>query len=282
MCAFLLHLTIQARGTTVTAVELTILGSGSSGNAALLATARTRLLIDAGLSKRVLRKRMEEAGVRPNGLDAILLSHEHADHAAHAAALGEEFRVPVYVSAGTGEALNESQGIVQMKYFRPGERVILGDIEVLPFGIPHDARDPVAFRFEAHGVKLALAVDLGFLTTLVKEQLRGCDCLILEANHDLEMLRRGPYPWFIKQRVMSRLGHLSNHALAEFLECDFDGVARTLVLAHLSENNNSVEVARLAAEQALERRRNRFPLSLASAPEVLVTDRRVPLGPIRL
>ncbi|MFQ5777474.1 MAG: MBL fold metallo-hydrolase [Terriglobia bacterium] len=277
----MLHLSSQASGGKVTAVELTILGSGSSGNAALLSTARTRLLIDAGLSKRVLRKRIEEAGVRANGVDAILLSHEHADHAAHAAALAEEFRAPVYLSAGTGEALTESQGIAQMERFRAGERVTLGDIEVLPFGVPHDARDPVAFRFEVQGVKLALAVDLGFLTTLVKEQLRGCDCLIVEANHDLEMLRRGPYPWFIKQRVMSRLGHLSNHALAEFLECDFDGAARTLVLAHLSENNNSVEVARLAAEQALERRRNRFPLSLTSKPEILVTDRRVPLGPIR-
>jgi len=264
-----------------TGVELTILGSGSSGNAALLSTARTRLLVDAGLSRRETLKRLAAAGQPTDGVSAILLSHEHADHAAHVAALAEEFRVPVYLSSGTREALGESLGQTRVECFRPGERFQIGDIEVTPFSVPHDAREPVGFRFLAAGVRLALAVDLGFLTTLAKEQLRGCDCLMLEANHDLEMLRRGPYPWFIKQRVMSRLGHLSNDALAEFLENDFDGGAATVVLAHLSENNNSPEVARLAAEQALVRRQERFPLSLAAPPELQVTSSRVPLGPLR-
>ena len=257
------------------------MGSGSSGNAALLSTARTRLLIDAGLSKRTIRKRMAEAGLRPNGLDGIVLTHEHADHAAHAAALAKEFNAPVYLAEGTREALREGQRLPRVEHFQPGQRFTVGDIEVAPFLVPHDASDPVAFRFQAEGVKIAFAVDLGFLTTLVKEHLRGCDCLVVEANHDLEMLRRGPYPWFIKQRVMSRLGHLSNHALAEFLEFEFDGAARHLVLAHLSENNNSPEVARLAATQALERRRVRFPLSLAGSPEVHVTPRSAPLAPLR-
>lgn len=224
---------------------------------------------------------MQAAGQGRDGLSAILVSHEHADHAAHLAALAEEFAAPVYLSEGTHEALPDAQGLGKVERFRPGQRFVIGDIEVIPFAVPHDACEPVAFRFETQGVKLALAVDLGYLTSLVKELLRGCDCVVLEANHDLEMLRHGPYPWFIKQRVMSRLGHLSNTALAEYLEHDFDGAATTFVLAHLSENNNSPEVARLAAEQALERRRVRFPLSLARAPEVLVTSRRAPLGPVR-
>jgi len=224
---------------------------------------------------------MERAGLAPNGLTAIVVSHEHADHAAHAAALAEEFGVPVYLAEGTQAGLPEGPAPARVERFRPGERFTVGDIDVVPFAVPHDANEPAAFRFETHGVKLALAVDLGYLTGLVKEQLRGCDCLVLEANHDLEMLRRGPYPWYLKQRVASRLGHLSNEALAEFLECDFDGAARTVVLAHLSENNNSPEVARLAAEQALKRRRNRFPLSLSRTPELLVSQRRVPLGPLR-
>jgi phosphoribosyl 1,2-cyclic phosphodiesterase len=262
----------------VTGVELTILGSGSAGNAALLSTSQTRLLVDAGLSKREIRKRLEGAGVALDGLTAILLSHEHADHAAHAAALAEEFRAPVYLTEGTASALETLEPVER---FRPGERFAIGNVQVMPFAVPHDAREPVAFRFEAEGVKLAVAVDLGFLTALVKDHLRGCDAVLLEANHDLEMLRQGPYPWFIKQRVMSRLGHLSNDALAEFLETDFDGAARTVVLAHLSENNNAPEVARLAAEQALERRRTRFPLSLAARPELLVTSQRAPLGPLR-
>ncbi|MFQ5663540.1 MAG: MBL fold metallo-hydrolase [Terriglobia bacterium] len=271
----------SARGRRTTAVELTILGSGSSGNSALLATGRTRLLIDAGLSKRETLKRLQAAGLRPDGLSGIVLSHEHADHAAHIAALAVEFDVPVYLSQGTRAALPELAGLSKREYFRPGQRFSVGDIEVVPFAVPHDAREPVAFRFEADGVRVALAVDLGFLTGLVKEQLRGCDCLVLEANHDREWLRHGPYPWFIKQRVMSRLGHLSNEALAEFLEFDFDGIAHYFVLAHLSETNNSPEVARLAAKQALARRRGRFPLSLARAPELLVTSRRAPLGPLR-
>jgi len=247
----------------------------------VVATERTRLLVDAGLSKRETHKRLAAAGLSPRNLTAIVVSHEHADHAAHLGALAQEFDVPVYLSQGTGEALTNGKPPAQLETFRPGQRFAIGDIEVAPFSIPHDAREPVGFRFQAQGVRLALAVDLGFLTNLVKEQLRGCDCVVLEANHDLEMLRQGPYPWFIKQRVMSRLGHLSNHALAEFLECDFDGAARYLILAHLSESNNSPEVARLAAQQALERRRRRFPLSLAGPPEVLVTSRRVPLGPLR-
>jgi phosphoribosyl 1,2-cyclic phosphodiesterase len=271
----------STRGRAITGVELTILGSGSAGNVALLSTARTRLLVDAGLSRRETLKRLAAAGQSADGITALLLSHEHADHAAHAAALSEEFQTPVYLSAGTREALGESLGEAAVVTFRPGERFPIGDIEVTAFSVPHDAREPVGFRFEAAGVRLALAVDLGFLTTLAKENFRACDCLVLEANHDLEMLRRGPYPWFIKQRVMSRLGHLSNDALAEFLEHDFDAVAATLVLAHLSENNNSPEVARLAAEQALERRQSRFPLSLAAAPELYVTSSRTPLGPLR-
>lgn len=278
----------QCAEKTATAVELTILGSGSSGNAALLSTSRTRLLIDAGLSKRETLKRMVEVGLGPEsgnfGIDAILLSHEHADHAAHLEALAEEFGAPVYLSEGTREKL--SNGSLQpermrLECFRPGQGFAVGDIEVLPFLVPHDAAEPVGFRFRADGVSIGFAVDLGFLTTLVREQLRGCDGLVLEANHDLEMLRHGPYPWFIKQRVMGRLGHLSNEAIAEFLEFDYDGRARTLVLAHLSANNNSEEIVRLAAEQALGRRRARFPLSLAAEPELRVTPRRAPLSPIR-
>ncbi len=128
------------------------MGSGSSGNAALLSTARTRLLIDAGLSKRTIRKRMAEAGLCPNGLDGIVLTHEHADHAAHAAALAQEFNAPVYLAEGTRQALREGQRLPRVEHFQPGQRFTVGDIEVAPFLVPHDASDPVAFRFQAEGV----------------------------------------------------------------------------------------------------------------------------------
>jgi phosphoribosyl 1,2-cyclic phosphodiesterase len=127
---------------------------------------------------------------------------------------------------------------------------------VLPFTIPHDAVDPVGFTFQAEGLKIGVATDLGYMPTSVRQHLRGCDILMIESNHDLEMLRGGPYPWSVKQRVMSRVGHLSNDALAEFLTSDYDGGAAYLILAHLSEQNNHPEIARGAAERALIPKRN--------------------------
>jgi len=138
--------------------------------------------------------------------------------------------------------------------FAPGRGFCVGDIDVMPFTIPHDAADPVGFRFVAEGVRVGYATDLGFMPPNVRDQLRGCDGLVLESNHDLEMLRGGPYPWAVKQRVMSRVGHLSNESLAEFLATDYDGGAAFLVLAHLSEHNNHPDLARVAAERALDGR----------------------------
>ncbi|HEX3985889.1 MAG TPA: MBL fold metallo-hydrolase [Acidobacteriaceae bacterium] len=141
-----------------------------------------------------------------------------------------------------------------VQYFRSGTGFRIGDIAVTPFTIPHDAVDPVGFVFEAEGVRIGLATDLGYLPSNVNMQLRGCDVLMLESNHDLDMLRDGPYPWAVKQRVMSRVGHLSNDAAADFLARGYDGQATYVVLAHLSENNNLPELARIAAERALRDR----------------------------
>jgi len=138
-----------------------------------------------------------------------------------------------------------------VEYFRAGTPFQVGDISVSPFTIPHDAADPVGFVFHAEGVRLAVATDLGYIPPNVKAQLRGVDLLLLESNHDLDMLRDGPYPWSVKQRVLSRVGHLSNDAAAEFLETGYDGQATYIILGHLSENNNLPELARLAAERAL-------------------------------
>ena len=137
------------------------------------------------------------------------------------------------------------------EHFAAGRGFRIGDIEVMPFTIPHDAIDPVGFTFRAEGIKVGFATDLGYMPVSVRDHLRGCSMLVIESNHDLEMLRSGPYPWSVKQRVMSRVGHLSNEALAEFFSNDYDGGAEYLVLAHLSEQNNHPERARAAAEQAL-------------------------------
>ena len=163
-----------------------------------------------------------------------------------------------------------------VEYFHSGTRFSIGDIDITPFTIPHDAADPCGFVFESDGIRMALATDLGYMPPNVKAALKRIDVLLLESNHDLEMLRDGPYPWSVKQRVLSRVGHLSNHATAEFLQKDYDGGAAWIVLGHLSESNNAPELARLSAEQALGNQ----PTLLGN--RVLLAHQGTPLDPITL
>jgi phosphoribosyl 1,2-cyclic phosphodiesterase len=163
-----------------------------------------------------------------------------------------------------------------VEYFAAGSGFQIGDIAITPFTIPHDAADPVGFVFEADGVRMAIATDLGYMPPNVKMALRNCDVLMLESNHDLEMLRDGPYPWSVKQRVMSRVGHLSNEAVSDFLEKNYDGNASYVVLAHLSECNNLPELARVTAERAL---RDRMSLL---ANKLILAEQGTPLEPICL
>jgi len=161
-----------------------------------------------------------------------------------------------------------------VEYFQAGQPFEIGDIAVSPFTIPHDAADPVGFVFRAEGVRIAFATDLGYIPPNVKAQLNGVDLLLLESNHDLEMLRDGPYPWQVKQRVLSRVGHLSNEAAAEFLENGYDGQAAYVILAHLSESNNLPELARVTAERALNGRASLL------ANRLLLAAQHEPLLPI--
>ena len=163
-----------------------------------------------------------------------------------------------------------------VEYFHSGTRFSIGDIDITPFTIPHDAADPCGFVFESEGIRMALATDLGYMPPNVKSALKRIDVLLLESNHDLEMLRDGPYPWSVKQRVLSRVGHLSNHATAEFLQKDYDGGASWIILGHLSESNNAPELARLSAEQAL----GNHPTLLGN--RILLAHQAAPLGPITL
>jgi phosphoribosyl 1,2-cyclic phosphodiesterase len=162
-----------------------------------------------------------------------------------------------------------------VEYFRAGEPFSIGDIALSPFTIPHDAADPVGFVLSSEGVRMGFATDLGYIPPNVKEQLRALDLLLLESNHDLEMLRDGPYPWSVKQRVLSRVGHLSNEATAEFLSTAYDGQAAYVILAHLSENNNLPELARVAAERALLGRASLL------ANRLLLAEQHQPLSSIR-
>ena len=242
-------------------VRVCVLGSGSRGNSTWIATETTRLLVDAGLSRRETYARLAAAGERPQSCTALVISHEHTDHVNGLSRLAADLKCPVYITRATRDAMQWDPKLNLCDYFEAGKRFPIGDIQISPFAIPHDAADPVGFTFEAEGVKIGLVTDLGYIPELVKHHLRGCHCLIFESNHDLDMLKIGPYPWHVKQRVMSRQGHLSNLATAEFLGEAFDGGAQVLVLAHLSEINNHPEIARLSALEALSR-------SSAAPPEL--------------
>jgi phosphoribosyl 1,2-cyclic phosphodiesterase len=338
---------------------MTVLASGSKGNATVIAAGSTRILVDAGLSCRELMRRMVLAGEDPEALDAILITHEHLDHVAGLSVLARRLKVPVFfteqthrawvrmltprttmgyakwldmmekqrearlasapahtlaavggtaldceleeglgeaeapVAGGDEDALDQvedcdAQSLAKVKadpaflpaveYFRAGHGFSIGEIDINPFTIPHDAADPCGFVFHARSetIRMAIATDLGYIPPNVKMALKNVDVLLLESNHDLEMLKDGPYPWSVKQRVLSRVGHLSNAATAEFLSRDYDGGAHTIVLGHLSEQNNLPELAKLAAEQAIGDR-----LSLLGN-RLLLAGQDAPMEPICL
>lgn len=357
-------------------VRVTVLASGSKGNCTVVATSKTRIVLDAGLSCREIVKRMRFAGEDPDKMDAVLITHEHQDHVQGLSVLARRWKVPVYateathaawkrwmtprrtmsftawlefrkqqqslttaqadqsadlscemaenelrgfgsasvtedqdcaasmqlssVAAGSREsqaksisakssvamlgeaireqlelddALAEDEGpayLPAVEHFCAGIPFEVGDIRVTPFTIPHDAVDPVGFILEAEGMKIAIVTDLGYVPPNVRMHLQKTDLMMIESNHDLEMLRDGPYPWAVKQRVLSRVGHLSNDALGEFLAKDYDGGARFVILAHISESNNLPELAQLCAERALQDRMgllaNRVLLASQSKP----------------
>jgi phosphoribosyl 1,2-cyclic phosphodiesterase len=242
------------------------LASGSSGNAALLATDRTRILVDAGLSMLQIRKRLAAIGESLESIDAILVTHEHSDHVSGLPVLARnrDLDCAFHLTHLTEPAIDWGEVRPQrVECFQAGSAFRIGDIEVQSFSIPHDARDPVGFCFESQGIRIGIATDLGYVPESIKFHLRRTHVLLLESNHDLDMLKVGPYPWSVKQRVMSRVGHLSNHHMSDFLMEDLDSCTAHLVLGHLSEANNHPAIVQMIASEALERRGLTTRLSIA-------------------
>src|SRR5262249_47659959 len=238
-----------------------------SGNAALVATENTRILVDAGLSMLQLRKRLSAIGEDLNRIDAVLVTHEHSDHIAGLPVLARNrsFRAALYLSRLTEPTIDFGERRpTRLERFQAGSAFTVGDIEVQSFSIPHDAVDPVGFCFSARGVRVGVATDLGYIPESVKFHLRRCNLLLLESNHDLDMLKVGPYPWSVKQRVMSRVGHLSNMHVFDYIMEDLDGCTANVLLGHLSEQNNHPAIARMIADQALQQRGLGPRLSIAT------------------
>jgi phosphoribosyl 1,2-cyclic phosphodiesterase len=239
------------------AVTVSVLASGSRGNATFIKTDSVRILIDAGISRKDLSARLTAINEDPDGIDAVLITHEHNDHSNGLKTLLKEVRIQAFLTWGTISGLHAEQYELNgstIVPITPGSHFTIGDVEVMPFRVPHDALEPVAFSVSCRGIRITQLTDIGHLPDAVAEYLRASDVLILESNHDLEMLRVGPYPWNLKQRLMGRYGHLSNTAVARFIEEQYDGNASHLLLAHLSERNNHPELARQEALKALARR----------------------------
>ncbi len=246
-------------------VKFCVLASGSCGNSAFLSTSRTRILIDAGLSLRELLKRLAAIGECYEHLDAILITHEHSDHVSGLLRLLRKckFQIPVYLTRLTAPEIDWEESEPRTELFQAGISFQIGDILVSSFSIPHDARDPVGFSFRAEGVRVGLATDLGYIPDSLRFHLRGADLLLLESNHDVEMLKVGPYPWVVKQRVMGRRGHLSNDVVCDYVTHDMDRSTSTLILGHLSEHNNHPEIVRMCAAEALAARAHAARLVVA-------------------
>jgi len=231
-----------------------VLGSGSSGNATLVEAGATRVLIDAGLGPRTLAERLQSAGVDPTSLAAVLLTHEHGDHARGAAAFSAKWGVPLCGTRGTYAAAGFGvQEIAGYEVFEAGSVRTFGALTVSAVRVPHDAAEPLAFVVAAGGAALGHATDLGHLGSGVVESLAGCDAVLVESNYDPDMLRDGSYPWSLKERILGPHGHLSNGDVGRYLGAGLGTACRTLVLAHLSEKNNHPELARMTAESSLRR-----------------------------
>lgn len=239
-----------------------ILASGSKGNAIYVSDGSTSVLIDAGLSAIEIERRLHSKRLHPKSLDAIVVSHEHVDHIQGAGVLSRRYQLPIYINEPTLAAAKSQLGTIhEAVTFHPGASFCIEGLRIHPFSVSHDAADSVGFTVQVGTTKMGIATDLGTSTQLVCHHLKGCRLIVLEANHDLKMLEEGPYPWHVKQRIQSRLGHLSNEASRDLLgEVIHSGLSH-VILAHISETNNKPEKALSVVGEALSH--NRTGLSVA-------------------
>jgi phosphoribosyl 1,2-cyclic phosphodiesterase len=267
-------------------MKFTVLGSGSTGNAILIAAGGTHVLVDAGMSAKETVRRLALVGCEAAKLDGVVITHEHGDHAGGLRVLLKNLDCPVYISGQTREAYLGEHGARSSDEPRKRADALrgrtveiessrdfrVGVIDFHPFTIPHDAADNFGFTATHAGVCVATLMDFGHITTLITERLRGCAAIVIESNHSRDMLKAcDVYPWELKQRILSRTGHLSNEDVADWLRDGFDGTARHVVLAHLSQRANNPYVAQISAELALKERAPLFQaetkITLAHAKE---------------
>ncbi len=242
------------------------LGSGSRGNATLIESGSSRLLVDNGFSVRELESRLGVLGVEPDSIEALLLTHEHGDHSRGVAALASRYGITVWTTPGTWRALGAPEAPSLRLFSGHDGAVRFGDLRVLPYPVPHDAREPTQFVFECSGGRLGMLTDAGAVTSHIRAVLADCDALILESNHDLGLLRCGPYPPALQRRVGGPFGHLSNLQAAALLDQLPIAGIRHLCLAHISAKNNSAELVMAAIRGVSESLATRARLALQDTP----------------
>jgi phosphoribosyl 1,2-cyclic phosphodiesterase len=228
------------------ALRFTSLGSGSSGNALVVENGSTRVMMDCGFSIAETKARLERVGLVPSDLAAICVTHEHDDHLGGVAAFAKRHAIPVYLTRGTAQWLPEEFPAVLVRYIDSHTPFAIDGLSISPFPVPHDAREPVQYTFSDGARRVGVVTDLGCITQHVVDKLSGCEALVIECNHDLDMLMGGPYPLSLKQRVAGRFGHLDNTGARRLVECLDRSRLRHLIAAHLSQQNNTPALARRA------------------------------------
>lgn len=229
-------------------MELCSIASGSSGNCIYVGTEDTHLLVDAGISKKRIEEGLTEIDIDPKSISGILITHEHSDHISGLGVMARRYHMPIYATEGTVRRLLQGSSLGKLdpglfRYVEPEKPFSVGDIEVKPFSIPHDAADPVSYTFSSGGKKIGVATDLGVFTEAIVENLRGVQALLLEANHDVHMLEAGTYPYALKRRILGDRGHLSNENSGVLLAKIWNEGLRYIFLGHLSKENNFPDLA---------------------------------------
>ncbi|GIP42506.1 MBL fold hydrolase [Paenibacillus sp. J45TS6] len=238
-------------------IRFTVLSSGSTGNATVVRNDDTALLIDAGLSAKRIDELMLERDMLGSQLDGILVTHEHSDHIRGLGAVARKYNLPIYANTNTWKAMHKSIGKIaeeNIRILESGEVTEFKSLRVESFGISHDAAEPVGYSFYDGKEKLSVATDLGYMSDKVRDAISDADVMVLEANHDIDMLRMGRYPWNTKRRIMGDLGHLSNEAAGAALSELMNGITKRVYLAHLSRDHNMMELAKLTVRNAMEER----------------------------
>ena len=239
-----------------------VLASGSKGNAVYISDGNTSVLIDAGLSAVEIERRFHSKKLDPKCLDAILVSHEHHDHIRGVGVLSRRYKLPVYINEPTLATAKTHLGTLHSTVrFNRGSAFFIGNLSFHPFSVSHDASDSLGFTIKNSSKKIGIATDLGVATQLVCHHLEGCNLIVLEANHDRRMLEEGPYPWHVKQRIQSRLGHLSNEESRDLLEKVSHPALKHVILAHISETNNDPDKALSVVGEAVSHQRTQLSVA---------------------